>query len=107
MTQYQSKLVLQITWIPAVFEEFELVYKFLLLFSFHYYFQLVKRSTFAKNWGGCSPLPPWVSNSTKPNTSDNSTKPNTSLALLFAEVCNFVTVFINYLEKGNTEDLLI
>ena len=37
----------------------------------------------------------------------HSRKPSARLALLFAEACSFVTVFIYYLEQENREDLLI
>ena len=55
-----------ITWtrgkLPVFFEEFDVVYIFWLLFSFHYYYQLVKGQPLAKNWrgggwGGWSPPP--------------------------------------------------
>ena len=45
-----------ITWtrgkLPVFFEEFDVVYIFWLLFSFHYYYQLVKGQPLAKNWRG-------------------------------------------------------
>ena len=51
-----------ITWtrvkLPVVFEEFDMVYIFWLLFSFHYYYQLVKGQPLAKNLGGGGLEPP-------------------------------------------------
>ena len=51
-----------ITWtrvkLPVVFEEFDMVYIFWLLFSFPLLLSVDKRSTLAKIWGDCSPLQP-------------------------------------------------
>ena len=53
-----------ITWtrvkLPVVFEEFDMVYIFWLLFFFPLVLSVDKRSTLAKIWGDCSPpaLPP-------------------------------------------------
>ena len=50
----------RVKWTVA-FEEFDMVYLFWLLFSFHHHCQslsICKRSTLAKIWGGAAPPPP-------------------------------------------------
>ena len=52
-----------ITWtrvqLPVVFEDFAIVYVFWLLFSFYYYYQLVKGQLQQKSWGAAAlPAPP-------------------------------------------------
>ena len=46
-----------IVMLPSVFEKLEVVYTFLLLFSFHYYFQLVKGQFQQKSGGAAAPPP--------------------------------------------------
>ena len=52
-----------ITWtrvkLPEVFEEFDMVYIFWLLFFFPLLLSVGKRSILIKIWGGCSSQPPW------------------------------------------------
>ena len=45
--------------LPVVLEEFDIVYIFWLLFTFHYYCQLVNGHLLQKSgWGDCSPQAP-------------------------------------------------